>query len=184
VEINVLQGERPMAYDNRSLGRFILDGIPPAPRGVPQIEVTFDIDANGILTVTAKDKATGRSQSIRIEGSIGLSKEEIERMKREAELHMEEDRRKRELAEARNSADALIYTAEKTLREAGDKVSNEIKKEVEEKISELKKVKEGDNIDEIKLKIQELSQAIQKIGIEMYKKKPEGPEEAQYKEKP
>jgi molecular chaperone DnaK len=184
VEINVLQGERPMAYDNRSLGRFILDGIPPAPRGIPQIEVTFDIDANGILTVTAKDKATGKSQSIRIEGSIGLSKEEIERMKREAELHMEEDRKKRELAETKNSAEALIYTAEKTLREAGDKVSEETKKEVEGKISELKKVKEGDNIEEIRSKIQELSEAIQKIGIEMYRQKPEGPEEAQYKEKP
>jgi molecular chaperone DnaK len=192
VEINVLQGERPMAYDNRSLGRFILDGIPPAPRGIPKIEVTFDIDANGILTVTAKDKATGKSQSIRIEGSIGLSKEEIERMKREAELHMEEDRKKRELAEAKNSADTIIYTAEKTLREAGDKVSQETKKEIEEKISELKKIKEGDNIEEIKSKIQELSQAIQKIGIEMYKtnkeKKPDedqGPkaDEGEYREK-
>jgi molecular chaperone DnaK len=177
-----------MAYDNRSLGRFILDGIPPAPRGIPQIEVTFDIDANGILTVTAKDKATGRSQSIRIEGSIGLSKEEIERMKKEAELHMEEDRRKRELAEAKNSADTLIYTAEKTLREAGEKISSDTKKEVEERISELKKVKESDNIEEIKSKIQELSQAIQKIGIEMYKeskgpKEAGGPEEGKYREK-
>ncbi len=191
VEINVLQGERPMAYDNRSLGRFILDGIPPAPRGIPQIEVTFDIDANGILTVTAKDKATGKSQSIRIEGSIGLSKEEIERMKKEAELHAEEDRRKRELSETRNLADNLIYTTEKTLRETGDKISPETKKEIEEKISELKKAKEGDNIEEIKQKTQELSQVIQKIGAEMYRqtgeKKPpeEGPkaEEGEYKEK-
>ncbi|MDI6591731.1 MAG: molecular chaperone DnaK, partial [Patescibacteria group bacterium] len=152
VEINVLQGERPMAYDNRSLGKFILQGIPPAPRGIPQIEVTFDIDANGLLTVTAKDKATGKSQSIRIEGSIGLSKEEIERMKREAELHAEEDRKKRELSEARNLADNLIYTTEKTLREAGGPtgggypISAETKKEIEEKISELKKVKDSDNI--------------------------------------
>jgi molecular chaperone DnaK len=191
VEINVLQGERPMAYDNRSLGRFILDGIPPAPRGIPQIEVTFDIDANGILTVTAKDKATSRSQSIRIEGSIGLSKEEIERMKREAELNAEEDRKKRELSEAKNTADALIYTSEKTLRESGDKISVETKKEVEEKIEELKKVKESGNIDEIKQKTEELSRTIQKIGVEIYRqtggKKPpeEGPqtEEGEYKEK-
>ncbi len=183
VEIHVLQGERPMAYDNRSLGKFILDGIPPAPRGVPQIEVTFDIDANGILTVTAKDRATGKAQSIRIEGSIGLSKEEIERIKREAELHMEEDKRKRELAETKNLADNLIYTAEKTLREAGDKISSEVKKEVEEKIEELKKAKESDNIENIKLKIQELSQAMQKIGMEMYRQSGKKPEEGEYKEK-
>jgi molecular chaperone DnaK len=182
VEINVLQGERPMAYDNRSLGRFILDGIPPAPRGVPQIEVTFDIDANGILTVTAKDKATGKSRSVRIEGSIGLSKEEIERMKREAEIHAEEDKKKRELSEAKNQADNLIYVSEKTLREAGEKVSESVKKEVQEKIESLKKAKESDNIEDIKAKIQELSQAIQKIGIEMYKK-PGGPEEGEYREK-
>ncbi len=176
VEIHVLQGERPMAADNRSLGRFILDGIPPAPRGVPQIEVTFDVDANGILTVTAKDKATGKSRSIRIEGSIGLSKEEIERMKKEAEMYAEEDRRKRELAEIRNSADALIYTSEKTLRENADKISPETKKEIEEKIEELKKVKESDNIENIKEKIQQLSQALQKIGMEMYRGKSEGQE--------
>jgi molecular chaperone DnaK len=127
-----------MAADNRSLGRFILDGIPPAPRGVPQIEVTFDVDANGILTVTAKDKATGKSRSIRIEGSIGLSKEEIERMKREAEMYAEEDRKKREMAEIKNQADNLIYVAEKTLRDAGDKISETLKKEVESKIEELK----------------------------------------------
>jgi molecular chaperone DnaK len=182
VEIHVLQGERPMAADNRSLGRFILDGIPPAPRGVPQIEVTFDVDANGILTVTAKDKATGKSRSIRIEGSIGLSKEEIERMKREAEMYAEEDRKKRELAETKNQADNLIYVAEKTLRDAGDKISESLKKEVQDKIEELKKVKEGDNIEEIKNKIQELSQTIQKVGMEMYRGKG-GPEEGEYKEK-
>jgi molecular chaperone DnaK len=182
VEIHVLQGERPMAADNRSLGRFILDGIPPAPRGVPQIEVTFDVDANGILTVTAKDKATGKSRSIRIEGSIGLSKEEIERMKREAEMYAEEDRKKRELAETKNQADNLIYVAEKTLRDAGDKISESLKKEVQDKIEELKKVKEGDNIEEIKSKIQELSHTIQKIGMEMYRGKG-GPEEGEYKEK-
>jgi molecular chaperone DnaK len=193
VEINVLQGERPMAGDNRSLGKFILDGIPPAPRGLPQIEVTFDIDANGILTVTAKDKAMGKTQSIKIEGSIGLSKEEIEKMKREAELHMEEDKRKRELVETKNLADSLVYTTEKTLREVGDKISSETKKEIEEKINELKKVKESDNIEEIKQKTAQLSQIIQKVGAEMYRatggeKKPEegeGPkaEEGEYKEK-
>jgi molecular chaperone DnaK len=192
VEINVLQGERPLAADNRSLGKFILDGIPPAPRGVPQIEVTFDIDANGILTVTAKDKATGRTQSIRIEGSVGLSKEEIERMKREAELHAEEDRKKRELIEAKNSADNLIYTAEKTLREIGDKISPETKKEIEEKISELKKIKESDNIEEITKGTSQLSEVIQKVGTEMYKaaseerpKEERGPkaEEGEYREK-
>jgi len=190
VEIHVLQGERPMAADNKSLGRFILDGIPPAPRGVPQIEVTFDIDANGILNVSAKDKATGKSQSIRIEGSCGLSKEEIERMKKEAELHATEDQKKRELVEARNLADNLIYTTEKTLRESGDKISPKLKKEIEEKLGELRKAKEGDNIEEIKQKTQELSQAIQKVGAEIYKsaqeKKDEGkenPEEGEYKEK-
>lgn len=192
VEINVLQGERPMVVDNRSLGRFILDGIPPAPRGIPQIEVTFDVDANGILTVTAKDKATAKSQSVKIEGSIGLDKEEIEKMKKEAELHAEEDKKKRELSETKNLADNLIYTCEKTLREDGDKVSPDLKKEIEEKIEELKKVKEGDNIEEIKIKTQELSQVIQKAGAEMYKqtseqKKPdEGEpkaEEGEYKEK-
>ena len=192
VEINILQGERPMTVDNRSLGRFILDGIPPTPRGIPQIEVTFDINASGILTVAAKDRATKRSQSVRIEGSIGLSKEEIEKMKREAELHVVQDQKKRELSEAKNLADNLIYTTEKTLREAGDKISSETKKEIEEKINELKKVKDGDNIDEIKQRTTDLSQVIQKIGAEMYRatqeKKPEegnGPktEEGEYKEK-
>jgi molecular chaperone DnaK len=170
VEIHVLQGERPMAADNKTLGRFILDGIPPAPRGVPQIEVSFDIDANGIINVSAKDKASGKIQSIKIEGSVGMSKEEIERMKREAELYAEEDRKKKELIEARNIADNLIYTSEKTLREAGDKPAlGEIKKEVEEKIAELKKVKDSENIEEIRNKSNELSQTIQKIGAELYK---------------
>ncbi len=193
VEINVLQGERPMATDNRSLGKFVLTGIPPTPRGLPQIEVTFDIDANGILSVTAKDKATSRSQSIRVEGSIGLSKEEIEKMKKEAELHAEEDKKKRELIEAKNLADNLIYTSEKTLRDLGDKVSPETKKEIEEKIEGLKKIKESDNIEDIKNKTSELSQVIQKIGAEMYKaakekketgeKKESQAEEGEYKEK-
>jgi len=191
VEINVLQGERSMATDCRSLGRFILDGIPPTSRGIPQIEVTFDVDANGILKAIAKDKATGKSQSIRIEGSIGLSKEEVEKMKKEAELHAAEDQKKRELSEAKNVADNLIYTVERTLREAGDKVSAETKKEIEEKTEALKKVKEGDNVEEIKGKTQELSQAIQKVGAEMYQKggeqKPpekgsQKPEEGEYRE--
>jgi len=185
VEIHVIQGERPMAADNKTLGRFILDGIPPAPRGVPQIEVSFDIDANGILNVKAVDKASGKSQSIRIEGSSGLSKEDIERMKKEAEMHASEDKKKKELIEARNVADTLIYTTEKTLKDAEDKIPEDIKKEVNEKLDELKKVKDKDDLDEIKNRTTELSQAIQKIGAEMYKKdkKEEKPEEGQYEEK-
>jgi molecular chaperone DnaK len=127
VEIHVLQGERPMASNNKSLGRFILDGIPPAPRGVPQIEVTFDIDANGILKVTAQDKATGRSQHITITASSGLSEDEVERMRKEAEAHAEEDIRHKELIEARNTADNTVYTAEKLLRDMGDKVPDDLK---------------------------------------------------------
>ncbi|MGB2761980.1 MAG: molecular chaperone DnaK [Minisyncoccales bacterium] len=195
VEIHVLQGERPMAADNKSLGRFILDGLPPAPRGIPQIEVSFDIDANGILNVSAKDKATGKSQSIKIEGSCGVSKEEVEKMRKEAEMHSQEDAKKKELIEARNIADNLVYTTEKTLREAGDKVSADIKKEIQEKVDGLKKVKDSDNIDEIKVKTSDLSQTIQKIGAQMYGQQPgqeppkeEGkdekkPEEGEYKEK-
>jgi len=193
VEINVLQGERPMATDNRSLGKFVLTGILPAPRGIPQVELTFDIDANGILSVTAKDKATAKSQSMRVEGSIGLSKEEVEKMKKDAEIHAKEDKKKRELIEAKNLADTLIYTSEKTLRELGDKVSSDTKKEIEEKIEALKKLKESDNIEDIKSKTAELSQVIQKIGAEMYKKAAEQKagqkkkepevEEGEYKEK-
>jgi len=171
VEVHVLQGERPMAQDSKTLGRFILDGIPPAPRGIPQVEVTFDIDSNGIMNVSAKDKATGKSQSIRIEGSIGISKDEIEKMKKEAELHAEEDKKKKEVIEVRNLAENLIYTCEKTLKDAGEKVPADTKKEIEKKIEELRKVKDSDNIDEIKSKTQELSQAIQKVGAEMYKEK-------------
>ncbi|PIZ01174.1 molecular chaperone DnaK [bacterium (Candidatus Gribaldobacteria) CG_4_10_14_0_8_um_filter_33_9] len=171
VEIHVLQGERAMCADNKSLGRFVLDGIPPSTRGVPQIEVSFDIDANGILNVSAKDKATNKTQSIKIEGSAGLSKEEIEKMKKDAEVYAAEDQKKKELLEAKNLADNLIYTAEKTLRDAGEKVSADVKKEVEEKIEKLKKAKENDNdnIEEIKSCTQELSQSIQKVGAEMYK---------------
>jgi molecular chaperone DnaK len=174
VEIHVLQGERPMAQDNKTLGRFILDGIPPAPRGLPQVEVAFDIDANGILNVSAKDKATGKTQSIKIEGSAGLSKDEIEKMKRDAEIHASEDKKKQEIIEVKNAADALVYTCEKTLKDAGDKIKPEDKKEVEDKISALKDLQKGDNIEEIKSKTKELSEAIQKIGAELYKQaKPE-----------
>ncbi len=169
VEIHVLQGDRQMAGDNKTLGRFILDGIPPAPRGIPQIEVSFDIDANGILSVKAKDKATGKEQSIRIEASTGLSKEEIEKMRKDAEVHAEEDKKKKELIEAKNMADTLVYTTEKALRDAGDKITADEKKPVEEKIEALKKVKDGDDIEAIKKATEEMSQAAQKIGEKLYK---------------
>jgi len=172
VEIHVLQGERSMATDNKTMGKFILDGIPPSPRGIPQIEVSFDIDSNGILNVSAKDKASGKTQSIRIEGSIGMSDEEIEKIKREAEAHAEEDKKKKELIEVRHLADNLIYTWEKTNRESGNKISEDIKKEIEEKMAELKKVKDSDNLEEIKTKTTEASQAVQKAGAEMYKQAP------------
>ena len=168
VEIHVLQGERPMAGDNKTLGRFILDGIPPAPRGVPQVEVTFDIDANGILNVSAKDKATGKEQKITITASTTLNKEEVDKLQKEAELHADEDKKKRELIDARNMADSLVYTSEKTLKDLGDKIKPEDKKEIERKIEVLKKVKDGENIDEIKRATQELSGAIQKVGAAMY----------------
>ncbi len=172
VEIHVLQGERPMAADNKTLGRFILDGIPPAPRGLPQVEVSFDIDANGILNVSAKDKATNKSQSIRIEASSGISKEEIERMKKDAEAHASEDKKKQEAIETKNLADTLIYTCEKTIKDAGDKIKPEDKKEIEDKIEILKKAKESDNMEEIKNKTQDLSSSIQRVGAEMYKSNP------------
>jgi molecular chaperone DnaK len=168
VDIHVLQGERGMAADNKSLGRFILDGIPPAPRGIPQIEVTFDIDASGILTVTAKDKATGKTQNIRIEASTGLSKDEIERMKKDAELHADEDKRKKELIEARNLADTLTYSTEKALKDAGDKLTADEKKPVEDAVTELNKVKNGDDLEAIKKATENLSQAAQKIGEKLY----------------
>ena len=194
VEINILQGERPMANDNRSLGKFVLTNLPPSPRGVPQIEVVFDIDSNGILSVTAKDNASGKSQSIKIEGSIGLSDDEVDKMKKEAEMYAEEDKKKRELIKAKNDADNLIYLTEKTLRESKDKISSDIQKDVKEKMEELKKIKDGDSIEDIKNKTSELSQVIQKIGAEMYKnvekkqkaadgeKKKDNIEEGKYKE--
>ncbi|MEX0650238.1 MAG: molecular chaperone DnaK [Candidatus Andersenbacteria bacterium] len=168
VEIHVLQGEREMASDNKSLGRFVLDGIPPAPRGVPQVEVTFDIDANGILHVSAKDKASGKEQKIRIEGASGLSEEEVERMKAEAEKFAEEDKKKKEAVETKNQAEQLIFLSEKTLKEAGDKVSADIKKPVEEKIEVLKKLKDSDDTAAIKKASEELSAEIQKVGQQMY----------------
>lgn len=169
VEIHVLQGEREMAADNKTLGRFILDGIPPAPRGIPQVEVTFDIDANGILSVKAKDKATNKEQSIRIEASTGLSKDEVERMKKDAEMHSEEDKKKKELIEARNMADTLSYSTEKALKDAGDKITADEKKPVEDAITELNKVKNGDDLEAIKKATEALSQAAQKIGEKLYK---------------
>jgi len=180
VEVNVLQGERPMAADNKSLGRFVLDGIPPAPRGVPQIEVSFDIDANGILNVTAKDKATGRSQSVSIKGSTGLSKDEIEKMTKEAEVHAAEDEAKKRLVEVKNLAENLIYTSEKTLKDAGDKVKPEDKKEVEEKVTAVREALKSENSREIEDKTKQLSDVLQKVGAAMYQQptgetKTEGP---------
>jgi len=172
VEIHVLQGERPMSADNKTLGKFILDGIPPAPRGVPQIEVTFDIDANGILNVSAIDKATGKKQAITITASTGLSKEEIEKMRKEAEIHAQEDTKKKEEIEVKNSAESLVYMSEKAIKDAGDKVKPEDKKLIEEKIEALKKVKDGSDINAIKKASQELSTEIQKIGEALYKKEP------------
>jgi len=176
VEINVLQGERPMAADNKSLGRFVLDGIPPAPRGVPQIEVTFDIDANGILNVSAKDKATGKEQKITIKGSTDLTDEEVEKMKKEAEKHAEEDKLKKERIDVKNQADSLIFTAEKTLKDAGDKIKAENKKEVEEKIKDLKEAikKEDFNIDDVEAKSKALSESLQKVGAAMYQEQAKG----------
>ncbi|MBU1104679.1 molecular chaperone DnaK [Candidatus Parcubacteria bacterium] len=178
VEINVLQGEREMAGDNKSLGRFILDGIPPAPRGVPQVEVKFDIDANGIVAVSAKDKASGKEQKITVQSGTGLSKEDIEKMVVDAEKNKEEDQKKKEVAEARNIADNMVYTAEKSLRDAGDKVPEDVKKSVEEKAKILKDIVATGTLDEIKNKTQELSLELQKIGQSIYgqgeQKTPEG----------
>lgn len=172
VEIHVLQGERPMAADNKSLGRFILEGIPPAPRGIPQVEVTYDIDANGILNVKAKDKATGKEQSIKITGSTGLSKEEIEKMQKEAESNAAEDAKRKELIEARNIADSLVYTAEKSIKDAGDKLPADVKTEVEEKVKVAKEAIAGDDLEKIKNETDELGQSLQKIGSSMYQTPP------------
>jgi molecular chaperone DnaK len=168
VDIHITQGERPMSADNKSLGRFILDGIPPAPRGVPQIEVTFDIDASGILKVTAKDKATEKSQNITITGAVGLSDDEIKRMQDEAEKHKEEDKKKAEQIEAKNKADSLIAAAEKALKDAGDKVDKKIKEKVEEKIKAVKDILETGSKEELEEKTKELSEELSKVGQAMY----------------
>ncbi|HSM70559.1 MAG TPA: molecular chaperone DnaK [Anaerolineales bacterium] len=172
VEIHVLQGERPMAADNKSLGQFILDGIPPAPRGVPQIEVTFDIDANGILKVTAADKATGRSQNITITASSGLSDEEVEKMRKDAEAHAEDDIKRKSLIEARNNADNTAYAAEKALREFGDKVPEDVKSDIETKVAAVKEAAEGEDVEAMKAATATLSEAIQKIGASVYEQEP------------
>jgi len=168
VEIHVLQGEREMATNNKTLGRFQLVGIPPAPRGMPQIEVTFDIDANGIVNVSAKDTGTGKEQSIKITASSGLSEEEIEKLVKDAELHAEEDKKKRELIDARNAADSLIYSTEKSVKEVGDKVDEATKGNIEQGIENLKKAMEGDDLEEIKRLTEELTQASHKLAEAMY----------------
>ncbi len=182
VEIHVVQGEREMAADNKSLGRFILDGIPPAPRGVPQVEVTFDIDSNGILNVTALDKASNKKQNIVIQGSSGLSKEEVERMQKEAQAHAEEDKKKKDMIEEKNKAEQLIYASEKSLKDYGDKVNKEDKENIEKAITDLKEVKDKDDLDEIKNKSSKLSELVQKIGAEMYKQASASTESEEKKE--
>ncbi len=184
VEIHILQGERPMAADNKTLGRFMLDGIPPAPRGVPQVEVTFDLDANGILKVTAKDKATGKSQDITITASGSLSKEEVEKMRTEAEAHKAEDEKKKDLVETKNVAERLVYMSEKTLKDGGDKVKPEDKREVEDAITALKAAMTKDDLEDLKAKSDKLSEAIQKVGTQMYEEtKDEAKEEPQAESK-
>jgi len=168
VEIHVLQGEREMAANNKTLGRFQLVGIPPAPRGIPQIEVGFDIDANGIVHVSAKDMGTGKEQSIEITASSGLSEEEIEQLMKDAEVNAEEDKKKRELVDARNMADSLIYTTEKSIKEVGDKVDSATKDQINQAIEKLKKAMEGENVEEIKRLSDELTQASHKLAETMY----------------
>ena len=185
VEIHVLQGERPMAADNKSLGKFVLDGIPPAPRGVPQIEVTFDINANGILEVTAQDKATGRSQNITITASSGLSDAEVEKMRQEAETNAEADRQRKELIEAKNHADNMVYTSEKTLKDLGDKVPADIKQKVEDAAAKVRDVKDGDDLEAIKSATDTLTEVLQQVGQAAYQQQQaETPEAADDKAAP
>ena len=180
VEIHVLQGERPMAADNKSLGKFTLDGIPPAPRGVPQIEVTFDINANGILEVTAKDKATSRQQNITITASSGLSESEVESMRRDAEAHAEEDRKRRELIEARNTADNAVYSSEKTLTDLGEKVPADVKNRVEEAIAKVRSVRDQEDPAVINSAVEELMKVLQEVGQAAYSQtQSEAPEQPQ-----
>jgi molecular chaperone DnaK len=176
VTIHVLQGERSMAADNMTLGQFNLEGIPPAPRGVPQIEVTFDIDANGILNVSAQDKATGKEQKITITATTNLSKDEVEQRVQEAKRHEAEDRRRRDLIEARNTADQLIYQTEKTLRELGDKVPAGDRQTIEKTMEDLKKAKDGDDVERIRQLIEQLQQASYAIGQQMYAQQQAGPQ--------
>jgi len=177
VEIHIVQGERPMASDNKSLGRFILDGVPPSPRGIPQVEVTFDVDANGILNVKAMEKASGKTQSIRIEASSGLKDEDIKKMQADAEVHAEEDKKKKELVDVKNTAEMIIYTAEKSLKDAEGKIPEELKTEVNTKISNLRSVKDGSDMDSIKKATEELSSEMSKIGEAMNKANAEAPKE-------
>jgi molecular chaperone DnaK len=184
VEIHVLQGERPMAADNKSLGRFILDGIPPAPRGVPQIEVTFDIDANGILNVSARDKATGREQKITITASSGLSEAEIQKMVKEAEAHASDDAKRKESVEVKNQAESAIFNAEKFLRDYGDKVPADAKKQAEERIESVRQAVASENIEQIRSTLEALNQHLQTLGAQMYEQPgagapPEGGDGAQ-----
>ena len=179
VEVHVLQGERPMAADNKSLAVFRLDGIPPSPRGVPQVEVTFDIDANGILSVSAKDKASGKTQSVKIEASTALSKDEIEKLKREAAEHASEDEKKKSLIEAKNQAESLVYVSEKAITDAGEKLPADIKAAVTEKIDALKKVKDGEDAAAIQSATSALSSEVQKIGQAMYNKDNGGQSDSQ-----
>ncbi|MBK8137735.1 MAG: molecular chaperone DnaK [Chloroflexi bacterium] len=172
VELHIMQGERPMAADNTTLGKFILDGIPPSPRGVPQIEVTFDIDANGILNVSAKDKASNREQKVVITGATGLKKEEIDRLVREAEAHAAEDAKKREVVEANNQADSVVFTAEKMMREHGDKLPEAAKKQTEEKIAAVNNARSAENLEQIKSTTDALAQHIQQLGGSMYQQPP------------
>jgi len=176
VEIHILQGERPLASDNKSLGRFILEGIPPAPRGIPQVEVKFDLDANGILTVTAKDKASGKEQSIKITGSTGLTDAEIEKMKQAAEEHKEEDAKRKELIEVRNQSEALVYTSEKALKDSAEKAPQELIDSIKQKIEALKEATKQDEAETIKTAITALNEELSKIGQYMYKKDEKAPE--------
>jgi len=168
-EIHIVQGERPMAADNKSLGKFVLDGIPPAPRGVPQVEVTFDVDSNGVLNVTAKDKSTGKEQSIRIEANSGLTEEDIERMKKEAEEHAGEDGKKKEMIDARNNAEQMVYTAEKSLKDHEKDIPEDIKTEIQDKVKIVNQAKAGDDKDTLAKAVEELTTSLQKIGEIMQK---------------
>jgi len=185
VEIHVLQGERPMAADNKSLGKFTLDGIPPAPRGMPQIEVTFDINANGILEVTAKDKATSRQQNITITASSGLSESEVEQMRRDAETHAEEDRQRREMIEARNTADNAVYSSEKTLSDLGEKVPADLKSRVEDAIAKVRSVRDQEEPNEINSAVEELMKILQEVGQAAYSQtQSEAPDQTQPEQGP